>query len=467
LSQSTPFKSVTQNWFGTAVTTVGGVGTTTVEGSFEWDINFVINPNNSITGSATGKGSLGTQAGQDTGTEAPTGSAQVTGNYDPVSGNVNLVLGLANVQGAVDVASPEGGGSAEMQWAPTELQLLAPNWSSVLSPILHNLVQTDTSPSGQTETVTEQAGMTQADNTWHAPPVPMQDGGTVTKTITYPGITVTVVLTIHLAIVIQRMDSDTSSFITTDAPEFTVVVKAPGYDPSTANWSVQADQADPANPNTGPPSPANANGTSYFTFDPQSPSDNPITGSDVPNDPLQYKLQVTVGNLVATSELTQDEIDIIRQEYVDYSDQHPLPAFATGIPGHDSFAWASAPLNEGNYNYVLDDGLQYHINTVTQQFNQVAQGGVAISSGYRNPQKNVQVYVDAGRLAHCTWINSRHVWGRAVDLAPNVRNADTWQDLMNAGQVGTHLSQCEDGPNHKCDCDQTVPRPPTHVHIDW
>ena len=451
MSQPTPFTSDTSNWYGTMTSTISGSGAGTVGGGYKWDINFVINQDNSIQGTATGKGSLEVQTSQAMATATPSGQLKVTGNYDPGSKNINLVFNLVDIAGAIDATSPTGSASGEMTWVPAALQLITPNMDAVISPILKNDVTTITGQDGQSQTFTEPAGLTQADNTWSAPPVPKQDGGTVTKTLTYPGITVTSVLTIYQSIAIQRLDSDDSTFITTDTPEFSVNVKVPGYDPNSASWSVNADSQ-----YAGAPNPSGAASGSSFSFTPSS--NNPTTGSVNPNSPLQYKLQVMVGNLMATSEVTQDEIDTLRQEYVDYHRQ--------ATSRDDFFPCAAAPTgsyNNGNYGYMLDPppGMEAVFQAIAANVN----AGITIEGGFRCPQRNMA----KGGVA-----TSIHCLGRALDLAPNPfvpGGPATIANMVSIYQAAVNLGYhaiCEAPPQGN---QQVILQPDNHavnhVHVEW
>jgi hypothetical protein len=68
--------------------------------------------------------------------------------------------------------------------------------------------------------------------------------------------------------------------------------------------------------NAGNGNPHQATNRTQFSFRP-NPSLRPTSGSRVPNDPIQYRVEAQVGGQTSTFDLTQDETDIIRQEYIE------------------------------------------------------------------------------------------------------------------------------------------------------
>lgn len=292
------------------------------------------------------------------------------------------------------------------------------------------------------------------------PPIEKKSGGTVTVSTSALGISVTTVYTIYPALEIIRLDRKDTSFLADQSKlSFEVKINKRGVDPNTANWTVTGKSTDSVNGN-----PNTANNTSTFCFTP-NPTNRPTTGSRVPNDPIKYTIQVTVGGLTETLDLEQDEIDIIRQEYVDFGTTPPTRAKIIK-PTNPQF-------NKGNYNLIVDNGMQHALTNTIQQFQILSATPsiptVTVSSGYRNPRRNVE----AGSLYP---IDSRHVWGSALDLEVSIANATTWTNLRQAGQNAGYSSICEKS-SKKCKCDGTDKDPtdptghnfliPNHVHIQW
>ena len=349
----------------------------------------------------------------------------MSGNYDPNTNNFNLVFNLSELSGPETGTSPQGSEViAEMQLNPSSLQIQAPNWGQSFS----------TGPF----------------TPWAAPPVAKQSGGSCTQTQTYGDLTVTNVVTVYPAISINRQGRPDASFLSTDDISLAVDLNATGYDPNTACWVVQSKST-----NSGNGSPSTANNTSNFSFTP-NPTDRPVDGSKTPNDPIMYQVQVTVGNLTSTANLQQDQIDTLRQEYVDYQ-----------VTVMDRTAFVAYPidnlLNWGNHGYMLDNNMEGVANAITTAFNSLGQGNIQISSGFRSPQHNKQV--------GSTHPNSFHCYGRALDIQPNPFTRPPTPTMIavmvsiayatvNAG----YNAYCESGPSVHVLCNSPLC---DHVHVQW
>jgi hypothetical protein len=176
-------------------------------------------------------------------------------------------------------------------------------------------------------------------------------------------------------------------------------------------------------------------GISTFTF---SPSQNAHfvhvrqtqykTGSRVPNDPLNF--EVIAGGASLESRLSQtqlgmlkqDEIDTLRQEYVDF--QLTLPDRSIVVPAIVDASGNN--YNVGNYKVQLSVGLPDHFAAILARYRsqttvvkgQVipmpANASIIIASGFRNPRRNVA----AGSVHNSQGDISKHVLGRALDLVP-------------------------------------------------
>src|SRR6266480_113720 len=145
-------------------------------------------------------------------------------------------------------------------------------------------------------------------------------------------------------------------------------------------------------------------------------------GSRAANPPIAFEIEAALeqGGIASTlsqttlGSLEEDEIDTLRQEYVDI--QQPVPARQQVVPS------LGAPWNGGNYNVQLDNNLKQHFNAILASYRgrSVTNAGQAItipadaqlvvSSGYRSPQLN--------KAIGSVHPESLHTRGRALDLEP-------------------------------------------------
>jgi hypothetical protein len=281
------------------------------------------------------------------------------------------------------------------------------------------------------------------------------------------------------AIAITRTGSTDQTFISTDHIAFSAQVS--GVAPTDAgtaappvNWTVTG-----VSPNAGNGNPHTATNKTSFAFTP-NPTHRLKTGSRSPNDPIEYRVDATAGTSKASLDLTQDETDIIRQEYVD---------FGAGPPARSDIVTPSiATYNTGNYNLIVDMGMDNARTSTETEFATLTQaaaphppaaapgdagvgadGGAAqqpppvpvpaigVSSGYRNPRRNVA----AGSVIGT---HSSHVRGRALDLTVAGANATLWARLRQAGDnAGNSVSICEIGPT-QVHCNRAGVN---HVHISF
>jgi hypothetical protein len=242
---------------------------------------------------------------------------------------------------------------------------------------------------------------------------------------------------------IERQGGDGLSFISTD----TITLTAAGS-VVPADWTVQG-----VSPNAGDGNPHRATNRSQFSFRP-NPRRRPTTGSRTPNDPIQYRVEARAGGQTAAFDLTQDETDIIRQEYIDLGPTRP-PARSSIV------APTIATYNTGNYSLIVDGGMDNAMTNTEREFQTLTPAGTAapaigVSSGYRNPRRNVA----AGSEFPVT---SRHVWGTALDLTVPGANATLWARLRAAGANAGNTSICENGPTQIPCNNPSV----DHVHIHW
>jgi hypothetical protein len=121
-----------------------------------------------------------------------------------------------------------------------------------------------------------------------------------------------------------------------------------------------------------------------------------------------------------------------------------------------------ATFNTGNYTMIVDRGMNNALINTETQFQTLTPAAqqpppaITVTSGYRNPQRNV----DVGSQFP---VGSRHVWGRALDLTVAGANATLWARLRQAGANAGNTSICEDGPTQRPCNDPRI----DHVHIQW
>jgi hypothetical protein len=254
------------------------------------------------------------------------------------------------------------------------------------------------------------------------------------------------------SIEITRVGGVDQTFLWNEAITLTGrVINAPVNSvPATSfDWTVQG-----LSTNAGNGNPHTAANQSQFTFTP-NPSNRPRTGSRRPNDPIRYLVMARAANATGSFWLTQDEPDIIRQEYLDLGPVVPPDRAQIQAP-------AIAGYNTGNYSLIVDNGLDTARTDTETEFQALFPAGgapapaIGVSSGYRNPRRNVA----AGSNFP---VGSRHVWGRALDLVVNGANAVIWGRLRQAGANAGNSSICEDGPTQIPCNNPNV----DHVHIQW
>lgn len=251
-------------------------------------------------------------------------------------------------------------------------------------------------------------------------------------------------------VTVTRVGGVGTTFLSTEAITLNASVPpTPAGTPPNFLWTVTGLSPDAGNGN-----PHVQTTTGNFTFQP-NPVNRPDTGARVPNDPIRYQVDAESRGTVGTFILEQDETDIIRQEYIDLG---PVVPPARNI----IVAPAIATYNTGNYGLIVDNGMDNARNNTETEFQnltpaaQLPAPAIGISSGYRNPRRNVAVG------SHFP-VGSRHVWGRALDLTIPAPTAVLWARLRQAGAAAGNTSICEDGPIHVPCGNANV----DHVHIQW
>lgn len=189
-------------------------------------------------------------------------------------------------------------------------------------------------------------------------------------------------------------------------------------------------------------------GTSkQFSFSPNVQGVRPVLGSDRPNEPVGYVITVhTEGGSqqLAQEVIRQDNISILRQEYVDYRRQTPRRNVNYGLvpPARELFG----PIEAFDGNFTIDEGRvvvygNYHGQDLTLNggWRELAlntqrayRGTVNLNSAYRNPQRNTRANGAA---------TSIHMTGGAVDMKAVPRNVTQMVALHRAAVTASGAAE--------------------------
>ena len=184
----------------------------------------------------------------------------------------------------------------------------------------------------------------------------------------------------------------------------------------------------------------------------------PTAGSRQPNTAISYVVKCTILGLKKEFNLEQDEVDILRQEYIDYG--------TTWQPERTEVHEEAGRWNTGNYNYIASsgedrfqeiwDGLQTNYQNLCAQA-QITDTALTFNSCYRNPQRN--------RAVGSTLINSNHTIGHAMDISitGNI-TSQKWNFLHDGAEAVDNVNAiCESGPT-QVTCGNANQ---SHVHLAW
>ncbi|OEK08123.1 hypothetical protein A8C32_01290 [Flavivirga aquatica] len=188
-----------------------------------------------------------------------------------------------------------------------------------------------------------------------------------------------------------------------------------------------------------------------FTPNPiNRPTERPVRTRNLA---ISYKTSITIIGLKKEFTLEQDQVDILRQEYVDFG--------ITFQPQRSNVYRDNGAWNVGNYDYIVTESDDNHFQTIYDAIvsNWEAKGytdGITVSSAYRNPRRNPGV------------INSRHLRGLALDIYPQgVITLQRWLDLRTSGNEVTEVN----GVNAHCDRSGTFVDDncslANHIHVQW
>jgi hypothetical protein len=211
-----------------------------------------------------------------------------------------------------------------------------------------------------------------------------------------------------------RAANGSHSFLSSDLIEFRVSilgVTIPGsLWEGLISWNVSG-----VGPYAGNGIPSQASQSAAFAFRP-NPSNRPISGSTARNRPISYHVAVTIEGTTQYYFLLQDEVDILRQEYLDYG-LSPVPGrgeiVARPIDGR---------LNIGNYNVVVDDGSLEALDAIKGMLKRYTEASVAVVRGYLSPQRRKF----AGTPSDVRPVDT------SLDLAPQPPTVANWRALGEA-----------------------------------
>jgi len=181
--------------------------------------------------------------------------------------------------------------------------------------------------------------------------------------------------------------------------------------------------------------------------------------------PLSYQIMASIISGKEFNDkiiITQDEIDQIRQEYIDVTilvnNNHvradTVPARGefrnqqtyVNLPGHFPFD----DINGGDYTWVIFTIAQNLENIRTA----IGNRPMDVRSGYRNPAHN------AGLIPNPGAPNSRHIYGDAADIANGDFNGDG--DTTNDDRILMRTEAKDKGA-----CVEPLNLTPWHIHMDW
>ena len=271
-----------------------------------------------------------------------------------------------------------------------------------------------------------------------------EEGGLGTRTTTW-------VLTLVPDLNIEREDRGEDgrySFVSTDSIGLRISI--PGVTVAKTEWANLASWAVKGlGPFSGIAVPDQLQCSSTFRFQPR-PGARPANGSTIRNRPIQYTVSATLAGTVHYFILTQDDADLLRQEYIDHK-EGVVPTRSACIAHR-----IDGSFNSGNYDLIVDGGMKAALDNVTAEFAKAPQDGVRIVSGFRSPQRN--------KATGDVHPNNKHVYGRALDLVPDTVSADSLTALYRACVRAGYHSLCEAAPGK-----EVSPGSPDakHVHIDW
>ncbi|MFY0534303.1 D-Ala-D-Ala carboxypeptidase family metallohydrolase [Nannocystis pusilla] len=195
-----------------------------------------------------------------------------------------------------------------------------------------------------------------------------------------------------------------------------------------------------------------------FDYTPEvTNAQRPITASRKPNPPVQYSIKATITHEGKSHEITeivtQDERDIIRQEYVDQ--RMWRTGFTLHVPYRTRIKETARADLRGNYQLILDSAMTELLTATEAAYG----ASVFVSSGWRNPRRNLAAGSEVP--------NSNHQHGGALDMQPvgqkqmtGATRRSAYLRLYNAARsVRSRVVLLEKGPKAVYPSSAAVPEP--------
>jgi hypothetical protein len=248
---------------------------------------------------------------------------------------------------------------------------------------------------------------------------------------------------------IERDDRSTEavhSFLSTEEISFHVSI--PGVTVGGSDWEgLLSWQVTGQSSNSDNGIPSQASETTSFSFRP-NPPDRPTSGSSERNRPISYHVAAGIEGSTQHYFLVQDELDTLRQEYVD----HGMPR----VPARSELVACpiDGALNLGNYNFI-EAGMQVALDRVTEEFKRLGGGSVSVSRGYLSPQRY--------RLA-VGLPGSGRSFGRSLELVPQQADPAAWSLLSQACTNLGYSSACETETDTAVPCASPLVN---HLQVTW
>ena len=238
------------------------------------------------------------------------------------------------------------------------------------------------------------------------------------------------------------------SFVSTDSISLRLAI--PGVTVSESGWAMLATwQVKGMGAFSGSGVPDQMPESMTFAFKP-NPGTRPADGSTTRNRPIQYTVSAAFEGIEHFFILVQDDVDLLRQEYIDHN-ENVVPSRSDCV-AHP----VDKSLNVGNYNVMIDAGMQAALDKIGLEFENESRGSLRVVSGFRSPQRN--------KASGDSHPGNPHVYGRALDLAPDPASADALKSVYQACVRAGYHTVCEAAPG------KTVPpgsADARHVHVDW
>lgn len=237
--------------------------------------------------------------------------------------------------------------------------------------------------------------------------------------------------------------SPNHSFISADAISFRArVLNSPQFD-AKIDWKSEDGKMD--NIMSGALNPSELRDNPDYSHEPVL-KPNPPEATEGRKGKLSYKvtayLEEKSGDQ-ASIVIQQDELDQLRQEYVDMEKSR--------VPQRDEFTRDHRDYNFGDYSWaIVDQAVVDGYASIVKAFEP---NQTSLNCAYRNPVHNAKI---GGKK------ESRHIYGDALDLqTPSIGhtglpNKDDWNILLKASEKAN--------PTYTEPYDQSGAG---HVHIDW